>query len=209
MSKPDLLLIGAGGHSHSCIDIIEQHGEFNIAGLVGLPEELQEEHMGYSVIASDQELPQLAKEYQYALISVGQIASPAVRFRLYREIVGLGFKLPTIISPSACISSHAVCGRGTVIMHGVIVNAGAKIGNNCIINSQALIEHDVFVGSHSHISTGTIVNGSVCIGDGCFIGSGSIIKQGVSIGKNCVIGMGVAVKTDQEQETLLSKNVSP
>ena len=61
MSKADIILIGAGGHCHACIDVIEQHAQFNIAGLVGLPSELQNRHFGYSVIATDDDLPQLQK----------------------------------------------------------------------------------------------------------------------------------------------------
>ena len=39
MSKPGLILIGAGGHARSCIDVIEQQGQYQIAGLVGLAED--------------------------------------------------------------------------------------------------------------------------------------------------------------------------
>ena len=35
MSKLGLLLIGAGGHAKSCVDVIEQENEFQIIGLVG------------------------------------------------------------------------------------------------------------------------------------------------------------------------------
>ena len=69
MTKPTLILIGAGGHAHSCIDVIEQQGRFQIAGLVGLPEQQHTQHLGYAVIGADTDLPALAKNYQYALIS--------------------------------------------------------------------------------------------------------------------------------------------
>ena len=35
--KSEIILIGAGGHALSCIDVIETHGLYRIAGLVGLP----------------------------------------------------------------------------------------------------------------------------------------------------------------------------
>ena len=40
MSKSEIILIGAGGHAISCIDIIEQQDKFKIAGLIGNEEEL-------------------------------------------------------------------------------------------------------------------------------------------------------------------------
>jgi hypothetical protein len=61
MSKPKLILIGAGGHAHACIDVIEQHGGYQIAGLVGKPEEMHDHHLGYTVIGTDDDLPKLAK----------------------------------------------------------------------------------------------------------------------------------------------------
>jgi sugar O-acyltransferase (sialic acid O-acetyltransferase NeuD family) len=197
MTKPRIILMGAGGHAHACIDVIEAHDAYQIAGLVGMPEEVHTRHFGYLVIASDGDLPQLAKDYQYALIAVGQIRSPDNRVRLYQQITGLGFQLPVIISPSAYVSRHASIGEGSIVMHSAIVNAGARVGNNCIINTRALIEHDVTVKDHCHISTGAILNGSVHVGERCFVGSGSTIKEGVRLGKHCIVGMGVSVRHDQ------------
>ena len=194
MAKPELILIGAGGHAHACIDVIEQHGKYEIAGLVGLPEEMNSRHLGYSVIAIDNDLQDLAKEYQYAIITIGQIQTVDARIRLYNKAVEIGLQLPIIVSPSSNVSKHAVLGAGTIVMHGAIVNAGSSIGVNCIINTHSLIEHDARVGDHCHISTGTILNGSVVIGDECFVGSGSLIKEGISLGRNCVVGMGVSVR---------------
>jgi len=194
MSKPSLILIGAGGHARACIDVIEHLDTFDIAGLIGNEEELQHECLGYRVIATDSDFPELAKQYQYAIITVGQIESALVRQRLYRQALALGFKLPTIISPTAYVSRHAVVGDGTIVMHGAIVNASAMVGNNCIVNTNALIEHDVIVADHCHISTGAIVNGTANIGIGSFVGSGSIIKQGITLCSNCVVGMGISVR---------------
>jgi sugar O-acyltransferase (sialic acid O-acetyltransferase NeuD family) len=194
MSKPGLILIGAGGHAHSCIDVIEQHGGFQIAGLIGMPAELHDRHLGYDVIGTDDDLPELAKTIQYALVTLGQIKTPAHRVRLYEQALAVGFQLPTIIAPSAYVSRDATIGAGTIVMHGAIVNAGASVGENCIINTRALLEHDAAVADHCHISTGAILNGNTAIGSGCFVGSGSIIKEGISLGQACLVGMGLAVR---------------
>jgi len=197
MSKPSLILIGAGGHAHACIDVIEQHGGYQIAGLIGMPDEVHDQHLGYAVIGTDNDLPELAKTFKYALITLGQIQTAVHRIRLYQQAVALGFQLPTIIAPRAYVSCHACIGAGSIVMHGAIVNAGAKVGINCIINTCALIEHDAAVADHCHISTGVILNGDVNIGYGSFVGSGSIIKEGVNLGQSCVVGMGFAVRRSQ------------
>jgi sugar O-acyltransferase (sialic acid O-acetyltransferase NeuD family) len=194
MSDKQLILFGAGGHAHSCIDVIEQHAEYRIAGLVGAQEERQAVHLGYAVIASDDDMQRLAEEYQYALIALGQIQTPDRRISLYNKLVSHGFVMPKIISPQAYVSRHATIGEGSIVMHGAVVNAGARVGNNCIINTKALIEHDAVVEDHCHISTGAILNGHANVGRESFIGSGSVIMQGVVIGCACVIGMGLSVR---------------
>lgn len=197
MIKPSLILIGAGGHARACIDVIEQQGQYQIAGLAGTVEEMHSEHLDYAVIATDNDLPKLAKDFQYAVIAVGQIQTPDHRIRLYQLVTNLGFKCPVIISPTSYVSPHAIIGAGTIVMHGAIVNTGAKVGNNCIINTQALLEHDAIVEDHCHISTGAIINGGASIGIGTFVGSGSIIKEGVRIGSSSVIGAGLTVRHNQ------------
>lgn len=206
MSKPGLIVIGAGGHAHACIEVIELHGQYRIAGLVGMPGGMHLPYLGYSVIGTDDDLPQLAKEYQYAFIAVGQIRSPDSRMRLYKLATELGFQLPVIIAPTAHVSCHANIGSGTIVMHGAIINVGARVGINCIINTRALLEHDVTVQDHCHLSTGAILNGDVNIGAGSFVGSGSIIKEGVSLGKGCVVGMGLSVRHNQADHTRVVGN---
>lgn len=196
MTKQNLLLIGAGGHTRSCIDVIEQTQQFSIIGLVGLAHEVGHSVLGYPVIGDENELPQLRAQCDVALVTLGQIKTAALRQKIFMQLQDLSFPLPTIISPHAYVSKHAVIGVGTIIMHGAIVNAGARIGNNCIINSHALIEHDVMVADHCHISTAAVLNGGVSVGSGTFIGSNTAIRQGVTIGNHCVIGMGQCVLSD-------------
>ena len=196
MSKPGLLLIGAGGHAKSCIDVIEQENEFQVIGLVGSLNEVGTQVLGYEVLGTDDDLSQLMKFAHFALISVGQIGVNELRINLFSKILNLGFTSPVVTSPSAYVSHHAVVGKGTVVMHQAIINAGASIGNNCIINSQVLVEHDVVVEDHCHIATGAIINGGSSVGRSSFIGSGSTIRESISIGTTCAIGMGVIVRHD-------------
>jgi len=195
MSKPGIILIGAGGHAHSCIDVIEQQGQYQIAGLVGMPHEMHDNHLGYQVIATDDDLPQLVKQYKHALVTVGQIKSPDIRVLLFQQLVELGFTMPVVISPLAYVSRHAVVGNGTIVMHGALINAGARVGINCIINTNALVEHDATVGDHCHISTGSIINGGTIIQQKTFIGSNAMISNNIEIGENNIVrGGGVVVR---------------
>ena len=177
-----IVLIGGGGHCKSVIDVIEQEGSFEIAGIVDKPELFGSSILGYPVIGSDLDLKNLAKKYRNAMITVGQIKSPLLRIKLYELANESGF-LPSVISHKNYMSKHSKIGNGSVVMHNATVNANVSIGDNCIINSKALIEHDCYVSNHCHISTNAIVNGNVKIESNCFIGSSATIRESITIKK--------------------------
>ena len=188
-----IVLIGGGGHCKSVIDVIEQEGLFEIAGIVDKSELLGSAFLGYPIIGNDDDLATLAKRYKYALITVGQIKSSLLRVRLFNLATKAGFTLASIVSPNAYVSKYASIGNGVVIMHHAIVNAKASVGNNCIINSKALIEHDCQIFEHCHISTNATINGGVTVESGSFVGSGVITKELITIGKNNFIKAGSLV----------------
>ena len=194
MPKPHLLLVGAGGHAHACIDALESQQQYLIAGLVGMKSEVGSQHLGYEVLGSDDDLHELARRCEYATVGVGHIQTADRRRHLHTLLLGLGFKLPVIVASTAYVSPHARIGAGSVVMHGAVINAGAEVGENCIINSRALVEHDAAVGDHCHISTGVVLNGGVRVGEGSFVGSGCIVREGISLGKNVQVGMGLSVR---------------
>ena len=189
-----IILVGAGGHAKSCIDVIEMAGKYSIAGIVDKTGSDLGKLMGYNIIGNDDELEYLFHSFKYAIVTVGQIKSPAVRIRLFEQLKAIGYKLPFISSPGSYISKTATVGEGTIVMHGAVINTAAKIGLNCIINNKALVEHDSVIGEHCHISTAAVVNGEVEIGKGSFIGSGAIIHNGIKVGSDCVVSAGAVVR---------------
>lgn len=175
---PNLILIGGGGHCHSCIDVIEQEGKHQIFGILDMPEMVGGKIMDYPIIGTDNDIPKYAEQGFGFLITVGQIKTAEKRKKLYQLVKKAGGKLPVIISPLAYVSKHSIIGEGTIVMHQSLINANARVGNNCIINTKALVEHDAVIGDHCHISTATLINGNVKVGEGVFFGSGAVSVQG-------------------------------
>nr|WP_314993492.1 acetyltransferase [uncultured Capnocytophaga sp.] len=192
--KPNIILIGGGGHCVSVIDVIEQQGIYNIKGIIDIKENIGKDVLGYRIIGSDNDLEDLFISCPNAIVSVGQIKSSSLRIHLFQKLKTIGYHLPTIISPLAYVSKHIIIEEGTIIMHHALVNAGAKIGRNCIINTKANIEHNAQVEDFCHISTGAIVNGDCIIGKETFIGSNATISNGVTIPPNSIISAGEFVK---------------
>ena len=196
MPKSRVLLIGAGGHASSCIEIIEAENKKEIVGLIGTPEEIGKKLLGYEVLGSEKVFVALLELTSNLILGIGQIKSPNLRIEIKEKYIKNGFTFESVISPTAQISKHAVIGAGTVVMHKVVINAGVKIGDYSIINTGSIIEHDSKIGNFSHISTGVISNGETSIGNNSFVGSGTIIMERIKIGDNCIVGMGQQVRHD-------------
>jgi sugar O-acyltransferase (sialic acid O-acetyltransferase NeuD family) len=192
-----IILIGGGGHCKSCIDVIENGNKYKIKGIIDKKKNFL---LNYKVFPESYINKKLIKN-NYAFVTVGQIKNYKIRVKLFDRLKDLGFKIPTIISPSAYISKHAVIGQGTIVMHGAIINAGAVIGNNCIINTNSLIEHDVVIGDHTHISKEETINGGAVIENKVFIGSRSIIKDNISIGEHSIVGAGLYIKKNLKKNS--------
>jgi sugar O-acyltransferase (sialic acid O-acetyltransferase NeuD family) len=191
--KPRLILIGGGGHCASCIDVIEQDGRFEIAGIVDANAN-SDSLLGYPLLGNDKDLQELRSKYDQALITVGQIRTPKIRIKLFDYAQSLGFKFPVIVSPRAYVSRHATVGDGTIVMHDALINSRAAVGINCIINTKALVEHDAHISDHCHVSTGSIVNGGARIKQGTFVGSNAATRESVQTLENDFIKAGTFFK---------------
>jgi len=196
--KEQIILIGGGGHCRSCIDVIEQAGNYEIAGIVDVPEKMQHNAIGYPVIGSDADLSALIKKYPNVLITLGHIKSPVRRIELFNDLKNMGAHFPVIKSPLSYVSHRAQIDEGTIVMHHAFINVGARIGRNCIINTKSIIEHDAIINDHCHISTGAIVNGGVRVGKGSFFGSGAVSREYITISANTFIRANSLVSNGNE-----------
>jgi len=193
MEKPEIILVGGGGHCKSCIDVIETEGRFAIKGIIDLPEMFNKMILGYPVIGGDKDLQKLAEKGYNFLITLGHMGNPKRRQELFKIIKTNKGNLPVIKSPLAYISKYSKIEEGTIIMHSSIVNTGARIRENCIINTKSLVEHDVSIESNCHISTNASINGNCTIFENVFVGSSATLKNGISITNNVIIGAGAVV----------------
>ena len=118
--KPNIILIGGGGHCVSVIDVIENDNKFNILGI--LDSNIKEDNvLGYQILGGDNLIPELVNENTYFLITVGQIKSYSSRKKIAKILIENKAKLATIISSIAYVSKHATIGEGSVIMNGAVV----------------------------------------------------------------------------------------
>jgi len=203
--KPDIVLVGGGGHCKVVISIIKKLDTFNIIGISDLKENLGKEVLGIETRYTDDQLEELHdKGIKYAFVTLGSVGNPDNRIRLFEILKQIGFEIPVIISKDATVDESVEIEEGTVIMPGAIINPGTKIGKNCIINTGAIIDHDCTIGDHVHIAPGVTLSGSVKIGTGSHIGTGASVIQGIEIGSRVIVGAGsVVVNTIQDNKKVM------
>lgn len=202
----NIILIGGGGHCRSVIDVIEQQGTYKIAGIVDIASKIGSEVLGYRVIAKDEELPLLVKEYEDFCITIGHTTNRSLRKELYLVLMGLNANLPVIKSPHAYVAKSALIKAGSVIMHHSIVNSNTHLGVCTIANTGCIIEHDVEIGNHCHIGPGTILNGGCTVEDDCFVGSNSVLLPGITMKKNSIVAAGSVIRENVEQDSMYAGN---
>ena len=190
----ELILIGAGGHAKSCIDVIEKEGNYRIKGLIDLPEKVGQYVCGYKIFDIDDNISKYVQNNVYFLVAMGQIKSAEPRKKILDNLKKCGANIATIISPLSYVSRSAKIGCGSIIMHGAIINAEASIGENCTINTKALVEHEAIVEDNCHLSTGSIVNGKSVIKAGTFIGSNAVVVNNATVPENSFVKAGSLVK---------------
>ncbi len=201
--KKNILIFGAGGHAKSCIDLVTTSTKFKINYIFGLRKELGNKILSFKVNKYVDDIKNVKKKHQYAIIGIGQIKSSKKRIYYFDLVKKEGFILPVIISVKSYVSQYSEIDEGTLIFNNVVIGPETKIGKNCIINNHSLVDHDVKIGNHVHVSTGARINGGVIIESGSFIGSGAVIKEGVSIGKNCIIGAGLVIKKNLKDNSYI------
>jgi len=205
MERKPVIFIGGGGHCKSVLQVAKVL-KLNIKEILDIPEKLGQELLGVPIIGKDDDLKKYLDEGCDAIITIGSVKNNDVRKKKYDDLVGMGFKMSTIISDKAIISEDVEVGEGTVILNNAVVNASARIGRNCIINTGCIIEHDCVVEDHCHIAPGSILGGGVIVRELGFVGSGAIVKQGVKIANSSVIGAGSIVLKNTEEYSIYVGN---
>lgn len=203
LGKPEIILLGCGGHAESVIDSIESSGIYQIVGLVD-QDNSTFQYRSYPVIGCDDDLVKIFHSgIRCAFICVGFMGRSHLRQRLYQRLRDIGYTLPIIQDPSSVVAPDAVIGEGTFIGKKTVVNSKAVIGKNVILNTGALVEHGCQVGDYTHIAVSSTLCGNVSVGENCFVGAGSVILQGVNIAEEGMIGAGSIIRKDTPPKSLV------
>jgi len=199
--RPEIIIIGAGGHARVLIDVLRRLG-LQPAAAVDVNSALHGSQLDEVPVIGGDEAVFVRATSDVVLVNgqgnVPNIGSSGLARRraVYMKFVERGYAFLTVVSPDAFVSPRAQIGIGAQILTQTIVHPGSSVGANTIVNTAALLDHDCIVGAHSHIAPGTVLCGRVHVGEECHIGAAAVVVPGIRIGDRAVAGAGAVVTAD-------------
>ncbi|MCK6618760.1 MAG: acetyltransferase [Cyclobacteriaceae bacterium] len=151
-------------------------------------------------------IPQLGKYdpgFETEALAIVAIGNNKIR----REVVAITkHNFTRIIHSTAIVSQHAEIGNGSMVLHGVIIQAQTRIGNHVIVNTGVRVDHDCKIDDYVHLAPGCVLCGTVQVGEGTLVGAGSTILPGIKIGAWAVIGAGSVVTRNVPDGVVVAGN---
>jgi UDP-perosamine 4-acetyltransferase len=190
--------IGAGGHARAIIDALQLARQAEIVGLLVPDPVLRGSNvLGVPVLGDDERLPSLRSQgIEHAFLGVGSTGYPGARMKLFRMLGENGFRVVSVVHPSAVVSSSARLGVGAVVLANAVIGPMATLGDNVIVNSAAVVEHDCQIADHCHIAPGALLAGGVRVGPRSHVGLGACLIEKISVGADSIVGAGAVVVAD-------------
>jgi len=208
MSKTQLIIIGAGGHAHSIIDIVESGEHYTLLGMLDTSDVRSDKKFAYQVWGRGHDIEAILskKTNQSPSELVVAIGDNFYRSQLHKQIARQTPKaeFASLVHPRAHVSKRATIGVGSVVMAGAIVNAGCKIGDGVIINSSAVVDHDCVINDFSSVAPGAVIGGGVSIGERSSIGLGAKLIHNLSIGNDVCVGAGAVVLNSIDTDSVVA-----
>jgi sugar O-acyltransferase (sialic acid O-acetyltransferase NeuD family) len=190
----NIVIIGSSGHAKVVIDIVQQEGKYNIAGLLDRLRNVGEQTLGYPILGKEEDLPELTKVYaiRAAIVAIGD---NFIRSKVVGWIKEICPDLPFVsaIHPKATIATKVSIGEGSVVMAGASINPCSSVGQFCILNTNSSLDHDSILEDFASLAPGATTGGNCRIGKYSTIGIGAVLIHGIHIGEQTVIGAGSLV----------------
>lgn len=188
MGEP-LLILGTRLLAEEMFDLVSDIPGVEVAGFV---ENLERERAGKELdgrpIYWIDEAARFAKTHQVICA-----LSTTQRKSYVEQAESLGFKLATLVHPTARISSRAKLGPGCFISALATVATRTTLGKSVFVNRGALIGHHTTIGDYCTIQPGANIAGVITLGPQTYVGMGAIVLERQTIGAGCVIAAGAVV----------------
>ena len=178
-----LVIVGAGGHAANVTTVANANG-YKIRAYVDNSKK-EQTLFDIPIIESIDYLGNY-QDYFYAIAIGDNAAREKAVLELVQNYGDIDF--PSIVHPSADISSLSSISDGCVLMPNVVVGGNTQVGNFCILGNQSCIAHDSIMFAFASLGPGAVTGGSVKIGNRSAVGIGAVVDSNIKIEDDCLLG---------------------
>ncbi|MEA5026321.1 MAG: hypothetical protein VB012_01540 [Erysipelotrichaceae bacterium] len=143
--KSNLLILGAGGHG---LVVEEVARSMNCYMEIAFLDDNNPDASGRLA-----DYQQFAEHFDQAFVGIGD---NYLREEWIMKLCKAGYKIPTLIHPSAYVSPSAKIDGGTIVEPLAVVNANALIEFGCIISVGSIVDHNALIRRCAHVNAGAI-----------------------------------------------------
>ena len=201
----ELYALGIGRNTPVLLDLAIGCG-YTIKGLYHYNDERTDEiDHGYKILGSFDDL--WAKGDLRGMNFLLTMGDLDIRESLADKILALGGNLPTLIHPSAVVSTFAtISSVGVCIFPFTFIQSDSFIGENTLILSHVNISHNTKISKNCFIAGGSIVGAYTEVEEHVFIGQGVLTISGKTnlIGHHSFIGAGALVTKPVAPNTIVA-----
>ncbi len=184
-----IVVVGAGGHGKSVADSLLLQDEYELVGFLD---------DAYPAVADVWSFPVLGKVTAEALqllkVNVSNvvvaIGNNELREKMFKLLIGLGFKMPSVVRPNAFVSPRAILGNGCMVMANAVIGTEARLGEGVIVNSGAIVDHHAVVDDFGHLGVNASMAGGAYLGRSAWAQAGVSLGYGISIPERQILKPG-------------------
>lgn len=136
-----LLILGAGQYASVAYEIAESMQCFDKIDFLDDKENVKS-------IGTFADVEKLVSKYKNAIVAVG---NAEYRYYWIDKLIEIGYNVPVLIHSTACVSSSAVLGVGTIIEPAAVLQANSSVGQGSLICSGAVLKHNSSVGNYCYV----------------------------------------------------------
>jgi len=103
------------------------------------------------------------------------------RWGVYQRVLVAGYRVATLIHPSAYVARSASILDGAMVMAAAAVDVAATLRELAVLWPGAVISHDSEIGENCFVSPNATVCGHCRVGRDSFIGAGAVIVDHVKV----------------------------
>ncbi|CAM9293364.1 unnamed protein product, partial [Chrysoparadoxa australica] len=117
------------------------------------------------------------------------VGSPSVRKRLVEEMRQLCLEFPSVVHPTAVLSTSCSLGQGSFVGPLAVVHTAASVGDFCVVNSHAVVEHDCVLHDYATVNPHAVLCGTVQLGEGSLVAANATVREKVCLAAGVTLGM--------------------